>query len=39
MERFLLRLQEKKMYRDEEDKVFWMESKSGKFSIKTLYST
>ena len=37
MEQFLLRLQEKRVYRDEEDNVLWIESKSRKFLVKTLY--
>ena len=37
MEWFLLRLQEKRMYKDEEDRVLWTKSKSGKFSIKTSF--
>ena len=37
MEWFLLRLQGKRVYRDKEDKVFWIEPKGGKFSVKALY--
>lgn len=38
MEQFLLRLQEKRVYRGEEDWVLRTKSKSGKFSVKTLHS-
>ena len=37
VEQFLLRLQGKRVYREEEDKVISIESKSSKFSIKALY--
>ena len=37
VEQFLLRLQEKRVYRDEEDNVLWIESKSRNFLVKTLY--
>lgn len=35
---FLLSLHEKRVFRDEEDKTVWIETKSGKFSVKSLYS-
>ena len=38
MERFLLFLQAKRVLRDEEDIMIWTVSKSGKFSVKFLYS-
>ena len=37
MEHFLLNLQAKRVYKDEEDRAIRMVSKSGKFSIKFLY--
>lgn len=33
----ILRLQGKRVHREEEDRVIWIESKSGKLSIKALY--
>ena len=38
VERFVLKLQAKRVYRDEEDRVIQTVSKSGKFSIISLYS-
>ena len=35
---FLLRLQGERVYRDEEDRVIWIELKSRKFSVIALYS-
>ena len=37
VEIFLLCLHGKRVHRDEKDKVLWTETKSGKFSIKSLY--
>ena len=38
MECFLLKLQDKRVYRDEDDRmVVWTDSKSRKFSVKSLY--
>lgn len=35
---FLLKLQDKRVYRDEDDRmVVWTDSKSRKFSVKSLY--
>ncbi|RVW12312.1 Transposon TX1 uncharacterized 149 kDa protein [Vitis vinifera] len=36
-ERFLERLHGKRVHRDVDDMVFWTETKSGKFSVKSLY--
>ena len=36
-ERFLERLQGKRVIEDVEDMVSWTETKSGKFSVKSLY--
>ena len=38
MEHFLWKLQARSMYKDEEDRAIRTVSKSGKFSIKFLYS-
>ena len=38
MEHFLPFIQEKMVLRDEEVRMFWMVSKSGKFSVKFLFS-
>ena len=38
VERFLLCLHGKRVCRDEEDKVLWTETKSSKFTIKSLYN-
>ena len=38
MECFLIRLQDKVVVVGGEDKVYWVETKSGSFSIKSLYS-
>ena len=37
MEKFLERLHGKRVRGDVEDMVFWTETKSGKFSVKSLY--
>ncbi|RVW97629.1 hypothetical protein CK203_027994 [Vitis vinifera] len=37
VESLLLCLHGKRLHRDEEDKVLWTETKSGKFSLKSLY--
>ena len=37
MDRFLLKLLAKRMYRDEEDMVIWTVLKNGKFSVKFIY--
>ena len=37
VERFLLRLQERRVYSDVEDQVVWTKAKDGRFSIKSLY--
>ena len=39
MKRFLARLQDKVVEEDNEDKVCWVDSKSGIFSIKSLYAS
>ena len=38
MERFLMRLQGRRVCGEEEDKVIWKRLKNGRFSIKVLYS-
>ena len=38
MECFLSRIQEKVVVEKREDEVFWVDAKSGSFSIKSLYS-
>ena len=35
VKRFLLKLQDKRVYRNEEDMVVWKESKNSKFSVKS----
>ena len=37
VERFLLRLQERRVYSDVEDQVVWTMVKDGRFSVKSLY--
>ena len=37
MERFLERLHEKRVHGDVDDMVFWTETNSGKFFVKSLY--
>ena len=37
VERFLMKLQGNRVYRDDDDKVVWTGSRSGSFSIKSLY--
>ena len=39
MERFLERIHEKRVLGDVDDMVVWTETKSGKFSAKSLYLT
>ena len=39
VERFLLCLCGKRVNLDEEDRVWWMESKNGKFSFKSIYKS
>ena len=39
VESFLVRLHEKRVCGDVEDKVLWTKTKVGKFSIKSLYNT
>ena len=38
MEHFLLRLQGRRVCREEENKVIWIGLKNGRFSVKALYS-
>ncbi|KAL6332055.1 hypothetical protein AAG906_020734 [Vitis piasezkii] len=38
VECFLLKIQAKRVYRDEEDRMLWMPLRCGKFSVKSLYS-
>ena len=38
MEQLLLRLQGKRVYKEEEDRLIWIESKSGKLFVKALYT-
>ena len=39
MERFLERLQNKVVVEGREDKVYWLETKSGTFFVKSFYSS
>ena len=39
IERFLLSFQVRSVYREKENKVIWIRSNSGKFSVKVLHST
>ena len=38
VEQLLLRLQGKRVYKEEEDRLIWIESKSGKLFVKALYT-
>lgn len=38
VEQFLLCLHEKRVVRDEDDRMLWTKTKSGKFTVKSLYS-
>lgn len=38
MERFLSRLKELRVHKDEEDRVLWIETKNGKFTVKLLHA-
>ena len=38
MKSFLLRLQDKKVNEEVEDKVIWLDTKNGSFSMKSLYA-
>ena len=38
VERFMLKIQAFRVQREDEDKVVWTTSKSGAFSVKSLYS-
>ena len=38
VESFLLRLHRQRVHRDEEDKMLWIETKSGKFIVRSLHN-
>ena len=38
MERFIWCLYERRVCRNEEDRVLWTETKKGKFTVKSLYN-
>ena len=38
VESFMLKIQAFKVHREDDDKVVWIASKSGAFSVKSLYS-
>ncbi|RVX04171.1 hypothetical protein CK203_015638 [Vitis vinifera] len=39
VERFLSRLKELRVHKDEEDRVLWIETKNRKFTVKLLHAT